>query len=272
MKTVLSIQSQVTGARVGNSVAAFAMERLGVRVLAVPTTLLGRRPDRGPPGGGPIAAETLASILAALEADGRLASIDAIISGYLAAPSQAEVIASAVARIKAAAPNALYVCDPVLGDDGKLYVSAAIVDAIQTKLLPSADLIAPNAFELGVLAQTRVTDLHTARAAIERVGKPALVSSIPHGPDLAALLVRGGQTIACTTPRLPSPARGAGDLFAALFVAQLLQGESDADALASAMAAAFDVIAASGDDLALPEMQELLVHPRTAPRRIEIGA
>ena len=37
MNTILSIQSQVAGARVGNSVAAFAMERLGVRVLQIPT-------------------------------------------------------------------------------------------------------------------------------------------------------------------------------------------------------------------------------------------
>ena len=46
MKTILSIQSQVAGARVGNSVAVFAMERLGVRVIALPTTLVGRRPGR----------------------------------------------------------------------------------------------------------------------------------------------------------------------------------------------------------------------------------
>ena len=52
----------VAGARVGNSVAAFAIERLGVRCFQLPTTLLGRRPDHGAPGGGPISAEMLGSM------------------------------------------------------------------------------------------------------------------------------------------------------------------------------------------------------------------
>ena len=77
------MQSQVVGARVGNSVAAFAMERLGVRVLQLPTTLLGRRPDHGPPGGGPIPAETLESLLKGLEDDSAFGDIDAVLSGYI---------------------------------------------------------------------------------------------------------------------------------------------------------------------------------------------
>ena len=96
MKTILSIQSQVAGARVGNSVAAFAMERLGVRVMQLPTVLLGRRPDHGAPGGGPIAAEMLASMIDALAADALLGEIDAVLTGYVGAAEQAAVILDAV--------------------------------------------------------------------------------------------------------------------------------------------------------------------------------
>ncbi len=102
-----------------HSVAAFAMERLGVRVFQLPTTILGRRPDRGPPGGGPLPKETLASLLEGLAADGALGEIDAVLSGYVGDSEQVEVILDAVERVKAANPNALYVCDPVLGDEGK---------------------------------------------------------------------------------------------------------------------------------------------------------
>ena len=131
MKTILSIQSQVVGARVGNSVAAFAMERLGVRVLQLPTTMLGRRPDHGAPGGGPVPGETLA----ALDRRHRpptalLGEIDAVLTGYLGAAEHVAVILDAVERIKAANPKAIYVCDPVLGDEGKLFVSEAIADAV----------------------------------------------------------------------------------------------------------------------------------------------
>ena len=129
-KTILSMQSQVVGARVGNSIAAFAMERLGVRVFQLPTTLLGRRPDHGPPGGGPIPAETLESLLKGLEDDGAFGDIDAVLSGYLGDAEQAPVILDAVERIKAANPEAIFICDPVLGDEDKLYVSESIVDAV----------------------------------------------------------------------------------------------------------------------------------------------
>jgi pyridoxal/pyridoxine/pyridoxamine kinase len=96
MKTVLTIQSQVANARVGNSVAAFALERLGVRALCLPTTLLGRRPDRAAeahvsPGGGPIPPSWLAEMLDALEDDGALANVDVGLSGYLADAGQAKM-------------------------------------------------------------------------------------------------------------------------------------------------------------------------------------
>ena len=117
MKTILSIQSQVAGARLGNSVAAFAVERLGVRVWQLPTTILGRRPDHGPPGGGPIPAETLASLFEGLAADGVLGDIDAVLTGYLGSGEQVAVVLDAVARVKAANVKAIFVCDPVLGDE-----------------------------------------------------------------------------------------------------------------------------------------------------------
>jgi pyridoxine kinase len=154
-----------------------------------------------------------------------------------------------------------------MGDDGKLYVSEALVDAFKSKLVPIADLIAPNAFELGVLADVAARDLNSARAAAARLGKTALVSSIPHGQDIAAALLSDEKRLAFTTPRLPSPARGAGDLFAALFLARVLNDEGDA--LCKAMASVFDVIAAGGEDLKLPEMQDALCNPQTQP--LEIG-
>ncbi len=272
MKTVLSIQSQVTGARVGNSVAAFAMERLGVRVFAAPTTLLGRRPDRGAPGGGPVSAAMLRSIFEALEADGRLPEIDAVLSGYLASPEQADVIADVVGRVKAANPKASYVCDPVMGDDGKLYVSDALVAAFKSKLLPIADLIAPNAFELGVLAGEAVNDITSARAAARKLGRAALISSIPYGPnEIAAMLVANGEAFAYATDRLSTNTRGAGDLFAALYLAERIKHDRTAEALERAMGATYDVLLAGGGDLALPFMQDALERPSTIPRVIDIG-
>ncbi len=277
MKTVLSIHSHVAGARVGNSVAAFAMERLGVRVFQLPTTILGRRPDRGAPGGGPLPKETLASLFDGLAADGALGEIDAVLSGYVGDAEQVEVILDAVERVKAANPYAIYVCDPVLGDEGKgLYVRSDIADAVLNGLAPRADWLAPNVFELGLLAGKTIEDLAGARAAARRIGRPVLASSIPTELGLGVLYAAPAGDWICETAKLPNAPKGAGDLLTALFLARRLLGQAPAVALEAATGAVYDVIvrslAAQSSDLALPAAQEFLAEPKTWPQAKSLGA
>jgi len=269
-KTILSMQSQVVGARVGNSVAAFAMERLGVRVMQAPTTLLGRRPDHGPPGGGPIPAATLAALIEGLAADGLLAEIDAVLTGYLGVADQVAVVLDAVERIKAVNPKAVFVCDPVLGDDGKLFVSDAIVDAVLNGLCPHADWLTPNAFELGLIAGRPIEGLEDARTAARRVGKPVLCSSIRTALGLGNLYAAPGSEWFCETARMPRAQKGAGDLLSALFTARRVRGDAPVVALEGATGAVYDVIvrslAAESEDLLLPGAQDVLAEPVTWPR------
>ncbi|HWA21321.1 MAG TPA: pyridoxal kinase [Caulobacterales bacterium] len=269
MKTILTIQSQVAGAFVGNSVACFVFERLGVRAIALPTVILGRRPDRGPPGGGPTPPAMLASMIDALEADGALAQVDAVLSGYLGGAEQADLVLDAVSRVKAVNPQAFYVCDPVLGDTGGLYVSDEIALAVMQKLVPAGDLIAPNAWELETITGLPVTNLKELRAAVRSLGKPALVTSAPSSSGAAAAYVAGQTAWLAETPRAPSAPKGAGDLFTAVFLAQRLNGRSIAIALEAAAGATYDVIIRSllrGDgNLAVIEAQDKLAEPDTWP-------
>lgn len=275
-KTILSIQSQVVGARVGNSVAAFAMERLGVRVLQIPTILLGRRPDRGAPGGGPLPGETIASLFDGLAGDGLLHEIDAVLTGYIGDSDQVAPILDAVERVKAANPQAVFVCDPVLGDDGKLFVREAIADAVINGLAPRADWLAPNVFELGVMTGRNVEDLQSARDAARRFGKPVLVSSIRTATGMGVLHAAPGGDWFSETPRLPRAPKGTGDLLTGLFVARRVQGQAPAVALEAATGAVYDVIvrslAAESEDLLLPGAQDLLADPVTWPtaKRLEM--
>jgi pyridoxine kinase len=270
VKTILSIQSQVVGARVGNSVAAFAMERLGVRVLQAPTVLLGRRPDHGAPGGGPVPSETLAALLEGLAADGIFAEIDAVLTGYLGASDQVAVILDAIERIKTANPKAVFVCDPVLGDDGKLFVSDAIADAVLHGLSQHADWLTPNAFELGLLTGRTLDGLSAARDAARRIGKPVLCSSIRTALGLGNLLSQPTGDWFCETARLPRAPKGTGDLLSALFTARRIRGDAPAIALEGATGAVYDVIVRSlameSEDLLLPEAQAVLEDPVTWPR------
>lgn len=267
MPTVLSIQSQVSAARVGNSVAVFAMERLGVEVLALPTVLFGRRPDRGPPGGGPVPAEQLAAMLEALEADGALARVDAVLSGYLGAPEQAEIVLDAVARTRRHNPHALYVCDPVLGDwDRGLYAKPAVAEAMRDRLVPAADLITPNAFELSWLAGRSVRTLSDAAALARDSARAMLITSLALGQHLATLLCTPELFVQVETPELAGSPKGAGDLLTALYLARRLLGQEEAEALLLAVGSVFDLIAASGgQDLPIITRQDLLLAPETKP-------
>ena len=275
-KTILSFQSQVVGARVGNSVAAFAMERVGVRVLQIPTTLLGRRPDRGAPGGGPLPGETIASLFDGLAGEGLLHEIDAVLTGYIGDSDQVAPILDAVERVKAANPQAVFVCDPVLGDDGKLFVREAIADAVINGLAPRADWLAPNVFELGFMTGRTVEDLQSARDAARRFGRPVLVSSIRTATGMGVLHAAPGGDWFSETPRLPRAPKGTGDLLTGLFVARRVLGQAPAVALEAATGAVYDVIvrslAVESEDLLLPGAQDLLADPVTWPtaKRLEM--
>jgi len=271
--TILSIQSQVAGARVGNSVAAFAMERLGVRVLQVPTVLFGRRPDHGAPGGGPVPAKRFATLLQGLADDGLFAEVDAVLTGYLGEAEQAPLILDAVAQIQKENPKALFICDPVLGDEGKLYVSQAIADAVLS-LAARADWLIPNAFELSLIADRPVDSLQQARAAAHQLAKPVLCTSIRTAIGLGNLYVAPTSDWFCETPRLPCAPKGSGDLFAALFAARRVRGDALVVALEGATGATYDVIvrslAADSEHLLLPEAQAVLDEPVTWPRALSL--
>lgn len=272
--TILSIQSQVVSARVGNSVAAFAIERLGVRALNAPSIVLGRRPDLGAPGGGPVPAEFLGGLLEGLAESGLLAEIDAVLTGYLGESDQVAPILDIIERVKAANPKAVFVCDPVLGDEGKVYVKDDLADAMINGLVPHADWLAPNAFELGLMTNKNIDSLDAARDAARRFGKPVLVSSIRSALGIGNLYAAPGADWFCETARLPRAPKGTGDLLTALFVARRVRGEAPAVALEAATGAVYDVIvrslAAESEDLALPQAQNVLEEPVTWPQAVRL--
>ena len=277
MKSVLTIQSQVAGARVGNSVAVFAIERLGVPAIALPTTLLGRRPDRGAPGGGPMPATVLTSMIEALEADGALAQVSHILTGYIALPQHADVILDVVARVKDANPGARWVCDPVMGDGfaqggGAAFVKPEIVDVIRKRLAPAADVLTPNHWELETLAGIALPTMTDVHSAAHAFGKPVIVTSAPSGTGIATLYVAPTGSWLVESPRLPDAPKGAGDLFTALYVGRRALGQSVVVALEAAVGATHDVIQRSllegGGHLAVIAAQEKLEHPDTWPTAV----
>jgi pyridoxine kinase len=248
MPTVLAISSQVVYGHVGNSAAAFALRRLGVHVLPVPTIVLTSNPAISPHAIQRIAPDKLDEMLGALAANGWLDRLDAVQTGYLPSAAHVAVAAKWVRRLRAEA--ALYVCDPIIGDEpAGLYLPEASARAIADELLPLADVATPNRFELGWFAGAEIADAAGALAAARALpAASVLATSCPADGRLANLLVaRAGawRTEVGAHERLIP---GAGDFFAALWLAHVLNSESRVTALALATAGTEAAIAASGGE------------------------
>ncbi len=265
---VLSIQSEVVRGHVGNSAARFALQRLGFEVWAVPTVLLSNHPGHGRFRGETTSASAMAALIDGLDAHGWLARCHGVISGYLGAADQARVVADAVRRVKAQNPRARYVCDPVFGDDDGAYARPGVAEAMARELVPLADIVTPNRFELSSLASKRVETAADAVAAARVLGlTETVVTSVPfEGGRVGSVAVTPDGAWAAAAPRIAQVPNGSGDLFASLYLAARLFGRDAAAALGAAASAVDGVLRASegADELRLVAAQAELAAPSRA--------
>jgi pyridoxine kinase len=269
---------------VGNRAAVFALERLGHEVWPIDTVAFSNHPAHGGFRGRLVPAAEVAALVEGLDARGVLGRCDAVLSGYLGEPETAAVVADAVARVRAANPAALYCCDPVIGEVGRgVYVRAGIADAFRERLVPLADIVTPNPFELELLTGIAPSTLEGARAAAraltgaggrEGLGPELVVATglqLPETPgDLAVIAATRGPVWLIRHPRRAVRVWGTGDAFAALFLGAYLGRRDPGAALEHAVAALDDVLtlaaAEDADELPLVALQDALVHPRARHR------
>jgi pyridoxine kinase len=271
----LSIQSAVAYGHVGNSAAVFPLQRIGVEVMPVYTVNFSNHTGYGAWRGPLISPDDVREVIAGIEDRGAFPKIDVILSGYQGSEGIADVILDAVARIKAANPNAVYSCDPVMGNaKSGCFVAPAIPVLMRDRVVPAADLITPNQFELGYLTGTEPDSLESTLESVDLVRasgpRTVLVTSVER-PDreegtieMLAVDDRGAWIV--QTPLLPMKANGSGDVTAALFTAHHRRTGDAADALARTASSVLDQQAnthESGErELRLVESQEAYAHPR----------
>lgn len=245
--TVIVLNSFVAAGAVGGRVSAFVLESLGFRVVAVPTVLLSWHPGVGP--ATRVVPDRFESVLADLAGAPWLGEVVAVLSGYLGAAGQADPVAGLVDAVQAANPAAVFLCDPVIGDRGGLYVPEATAAAIRDRLAPRADVVTPNTAELSWLADGRVAplDIAGAKGAADALGiSETVVTSLPAGTGRIGAAVFGPEgTWRVCHPALVGETKGAGDLFAARYLASRLDGSGPGAALRVAAAAAHAFVQAA---------------------------
>jgi pyridoxine kinase len=269
MARVLALSSHVAYGTVGLAVTVPALQALGHETIVLPTIVLSNHPGYARFSGEQVPPATLAQIIDSLAANGWLAGVDAILTGYLPSEAHVDLAGKLVARVRAANPSAYFVCDPIFGDepDG-LYLDAPAA-AIREHLLPQCNLATPNRFELSWLVDAPVASVAEAVTAARALAVPAvLATSVPAGAgDLASLLVWGEAASACQVPRRGHAPHGTGDLLAALLLGHLLNRRDPTSALGCAVAAVAGSIEASGeqDELSLAGAGSAWAHAEPLP-------
>jgi pyridoxine kinase len=280
---ILSIQSAVAYGHVGNSAAVFPLQRIGVEVLPVYTVNFSNHTGYGAWRGPLISPDDVREVLQGIEDRGVFPQIDVVLSGYQGGEGIADVILEAVKRVKAANPAAVYSCDPVMGNaKSGCFVAPAIPVLLRDRVVPAADIITPNQFELGFLTGTEPDTLESTLASVELVRatgpRTVLVTSVER-PDredgtIEMLAVDDSGAWLVQTPYIPMKANGSGDVTAALFTAHYRRTGELADALARTTSSVFDLLTRtheSGErELQLVESQDAYANPRMqfTPQRV----
>lgn len=263
---VVSVQSQVVYGRVGNNVAVPTLQASDLTVAAVPTVVLSNTPHYPSIHGGAVPIDWFAGYLEDLSARGALRELEAIVTGYLGTPEQAAVLGRWIARMRQAQPGVRVLVDPVIGDhDHGIYVVPSLIDAYREHLLPLADGLTPNGFELEQLSGHPLIGLDAVVAAARRllVGRTRWVIVTSADPaawqdgSMQVAVVTRDEVEVLTHPRIDIAPKGTGDLFSAAVLGALLGGASIVDAAASAcdrvVAALRSTLQARSAELLLPE-------------------
>jgi len=277
--SVLSIQSHVAYGHVGNASAVFPLQRLGIEVWPVHTVQFSNHTGYGAWTGRVFDGQAIDEVVQGIADRGVLGRCDAVLSGYLGSADIGHAVTGAVARVRAANPEAVYCCDPVIGDVGRgVFVRPGIEEFLRDVAVPAADVITPNHFELDLLAGTTTTSLSAVKdavAAVHDLGpRVVLTTSLvtDDTPDdcVDLLAAEGGRFHRVRTPRLDVSVNGAGDAIAALFLAHWMRTGSVADALGRAASSVFGLLQRTADagsrEILLVDAQEEFVAPtRTFP-------
>ncbi|TAY81587.1 pyridoxal kinase PdxY [Rhizobium ruizarguesonis] len=243
---VIVISSHVVRGSVGNRAAVFALETLGHPVWALPTIVLPWHPGHGRSTRLTFAETDFDAAIDDLIRAPWIGEVKAVLSGYFGNAAQARSIARLIGALRQNNPELLYVCDPVMGDLGGLYVPEATAEAIRDHLIPLASLATPNRYELAWLSGAALDDNSTIMEAALALGPSRMLvtSAVPMmAGGTGNLYLSGRHALLAEHRVVENPPNGLGDLLAAVFLSRLLSGLEDEKALQLATASVFEVLA-----------------------------
>lgn len=192
----------------------------------------------------------VAQSLSAFEKDG--IDFDSIYVGYVTEKSQADAVAD-YCRKKSRQGKKIFI-DTIMGEEGKLYYGMGEQNRqLYSQLLPFADYALPSYTEAAFIAGKDFTQHPENREEVEKVARylaelgcrnVIITSCIINGADCTAAYDAGtGKCSFLPCDHIPVKLAGTGDLFAAIFIAEILKGADITSATRTAMDKVREIVA-----------------------------
>jgi len=257
-RRVLSIQSHVVHGYVGNKSASFPLQVLGFEIDAINSVQFSNHTGYEVVKGQVLQQNDLNDIFEGLAANNLLSSYSHLLTGYIGAASFLKLIVKIVKKLREQNPNIIYVCDTVLGDDGHMYVPEDLLPIFRDEIVPIADIVTPNQYEVSWLTGMTIKTEDDVWRAVEwfhnqGVSIVAISSTDFCGKNelKAFLSKKGGERYSITIPKQAQgiPFTGAGDLFSSLFLAHSYRCEDLGKAFEKTVATLQAVIKRTCDHL-----------------------
>lgn len=262
---VIVVSSHVVRGAVGGRAGTFLLERMGFPVWSLPTVILPWHPGHGRSTRIGMASAPFAGAVGDLAGSAALDEVGAVVTGYFGDVAEIEPVAELIAVVKSRNPDAIYLCDPIIGDDDGMFQPAAIGEAIRDRLLPLADIATPNRHELLWLTGTHAGDNDALILSAAKLGPLEVTVTSAFAPrgETGVLLVTPEEACLARHVEVAAAPHGTGDVFAALYLGHSLSGAAPAVALERACAGTLVAVEAAtrakADELPLAACQDALI-------------
>lgn len=166
-------------------------------------------------------------------------TFDGILTGYIASPAQADLIAGFIEKFKT--ENTVVLVDPVMADDGEIYgtYSKELCNKIN-EIAKIAHIITPNLSELCILVNMKYSDVisrktdenyidfiaSVAEKLLSETLKAVIVTGVRHKGEIYNIVCEKGSCSYIKSKIFGGSYSGTGDLFASVICAKAVLGVS----------------------------------------------
>lgn len=228
-RNIISVQSRLVFGHVGNNIAEMAISMHGLDIIAFPTVLFSTHTGFTPVYGSAISKNLFEDLIKGIEAIGVLDNAFGMITGYIASTDIIDSTVSFVEDLQLKYPDLPYICDPVMGDNGGLYVKEEVASKVINELIPLSQIITPNQFEFEYIVGRKANSVADILECIDAhpiiKDKTIVITGcqLSDTPDaiIETLIVQNKTVKRISSPRIDVSMVGTGDFFGAILISQL---------------------------------------------------